>query len=453
MTRSGIALLLVVCICFLALPSALACDGRLVFTSASELSGLVPLRVSPEADASVVCYFYTGVCFNALGHEDGWLAVRLDGLPFSDLPDGYIMDGGDDMYPQGYLAESDVYEVNDYGETGLCDGLLPKASLTAPANEPITLLKATGKDAAIKSIALPNAQLNLLGKMNDFFLVGADGCFGFVPESTVASDGRSKDFPVNVLWERPNYYDDFPLTFALVNPEKQNDNLPLYEKPDPTAGILAQCRCGTVVQILEDGKPYCRVRTVDHEGYMERAFLQVDGEPGKQLLTGIRDARPWSDFALHSFPDAQASIIPVEMGFYVDVLGIAGSWYYVRFYAGDWSQGVFQGYVRPDEQLIMGVGTHNGPMEYATVLLPENMPKLPLYAEASLDSDILGYYFSATQVRVLDDAATELWRKNAPYKDKDENNRLFIPVHVDGQDGYMLADYLFPMERSNPSQW
>lgn len=452
MTRSGIALLLTVCICFLALPSALACDDRLVFTSASELSEPVPLRAGPKADASVLCYFYTGVCFNALGHEDGWLAVRLDGLPLGDLSEGYIEEDGE-IYPQGYLVESDVYEVNDYGETGLCDGLLPKASLTAPANEPITLLKAPGKDAGIKSIALPNAQLSLLGKMNDFYLVGADGCFGFVPESTVTTDGRSKDFPVNALWERPNYYDDFPLNFALVNPETQNDDLPLYAKPDPTAGVLAQYRCGTVVQILEDGKPYCRIRTVDHEGYMERAFLQVDGEPGKQLLTGIRDVRLWSDFALHSFSDAQSGIIPVEMDFYLDVLGIAGSWYYVRFYAADWSQGVFQGYVRPDRQFIMGVGTQNGPMEYATVLLPENMPKLPLYGEASLDSDILGYYFSTTQVQVLDDAATELWRENAPYKDKDESNRLFIPVRVDGQDGYMLADYLSPMERANASQW
>jgi len=449
-------LILVLCFCCCFLPSAQACDNVACFISGIDPAALVNMHASPDANSPVVFSFYAGVGVESLSHQDGWVAVHLPGIPGLPLQEEkYVQEYGDPLQPNGYLAEEYVYEVQ-WLELNWFHDQLPKATPIASNGEMVLLRSAPNENAPLQAALLPDTDIHLMGKTNGFYLVCADtGVFGYLPEASVITDGKSSALPKDLLWERPDYYDDFPLTFALVNTAEDDGLLPLLAAPDAQANATAMYACGTVVQILEDQRPYCRVRTVDGEGYMERALLQVDGEPGKQVLTGIWDLRfivTGVDFDLRSFPDDHALLIRTPYTVDMEVLALTGSWYYVRF--TNWGdEQCYQGYMRPDEWSTPYIGVRQGLTEYGVLILPEDMIRLPLYASPSLDSPVLARYFHTTQVEVLEadgvplDSAFPLWDF-----DRDWEDTGFYRVRVDGKEGYMPARYVKLMQRGDPSQ-
>jgi hypothetical protein len=204
-------------------------------------------------------------------------------------------------------------------------------------------------------------------------------------------------------------------------------------------------------------RSFCRVRTVDHEGYIDKTLLQIDGEKGKPILTGIsyyRQSLTGETVALYNFPDVRASRLGDIDTVDVTVLGIAGSWYFVQIY-DDWSGCVYQGFMQPDQRAGQGINT-TGSRNYGVLVLPEGMQKLPLYAAPSPDTEILGQYFSATQVEILEavnitqeDIGTGL--EGIEYSNW--RNSGFFRILANGCEGYMQARFVLVLYRSNPSTW
>ncbi len=441
---------------------ALACNPEVCFVNTSDLYSLAPLRQHPDPNAKVLCNFYTGVGFDILSEENCFFAVRIDGIPgLDELPETFFHEE-EEQHPHGYIAKADVLTML-WQPLDTFYNLLPKAAVPAAADAMVTLLSAPSPSAAPQASVLPGAEYTLLGKMDGFALVVTNYddnyIWGYLPEEQVQSDSLSKGFPADFTCERPDYYASaFPFSYALVNPAEDNSMVPLLPAPDKNTTPIAVYHCGTVVQILSTETSFCRVRTVDHEGYIDKALLQLDGEKGKPVLTGIsyyRISLTGETVALYSFPDVRALKLGDIDTVDVTILGIAGSWYFVQIPYDYWSGRTFQGFMQPDQRAGQGINT-TGSRNYGVLVLPEGMHRLPLYSAPSLNTEVLGQYFSTTQVEILEAV-------NAPEEDissglelieySDWRNDGFFRVLADGREGYMQALFVIVLHRSNPSTW
>jgi hypothetical protein len=426
------------------------------FTSGKDAAKLVDLHAAPSADSPVICSFFAGVGFRELMHKDGWVAVTVDGMPGLPLLSEEILIDDYAYHPVGYLAETDICEVDEIENDYLLDWM-PLGLTTAAADQPLILLAAAETTAPLQAVMMPGEEIRLLGAHNGFYLINAGGLIGFVPQGSIETDARSAKLPSEVFWARPDYYTDPPLTFALVNPPEDDDIVALYTSAEADREPLASYACGTTVQLLDKdtSSPYCHVRTVDHEGYMARALLQVDGQPGKLTLTGIRGIRAYmngEEFTLRSFPDEKAPSVNVKDGLYLTVLGLAGDWFLVRGTLGDIeNSSTYQGYIRPTAATDFAVGMEP-PCGLGIVILPDGLERTPLYEAPSADAVILGRYFHTTQVELLE--KLDLYAETDSDEKQDESDasgNAFLHVRVDGKEGYILKDHIQPLTRYNES--
>ncbi len=462
MKRSFLMILLSFIMILVSSCPALACNPEVCFVSTTDVYSLAPLRQHPDPNAKVLCSFYSGVGFDILSEEGDFLAVRMDGIPgLYELPETFFYEE-EEQHPHGYIAKADALTVL-WQPLDTFYNLLPQAADPAAADSMVTLLSAPSLSAAPQASVLPGAKYTLLGKMDGFALVSAnqDGNYvlGYLPEEQVQSDFRSKGFPADLTCERPDYYaSTFPFRYALLNPAEGATTVPLLPAPLNRATPLAVYPCGTVVQILSTETSFCRVRTVDHEGYIDKSLLQIDGEKGKPVLTGISYYRlciTGETVALYSFPDVRAPKLGDIDTVDVTILGIAGSWYFVQIPYDYWSGLTFQGFMQPDQRAGQGINT-TGSRDYGVLVLPEGMQKLPLYAAPSPGAEVLGQYFSTTQVEILEavnatEADTEMGLESVEYSDWRDDG--FFRVLVDGREGYMQARFVLVLHRSNPSTW
>lgn len=428
------------------------------FTSGKDATTLVDLHAAPSVDSPVICSFFAGVGFRTLEHEDGWVAVTVNGIPgLPLLPEEVLIDGYT-YHPIGYLRETDVCEA-DVTELDYLLDLLPTGCTTTAKDQPLILLREAKENAQLQAVVMPGNEIRLLGAHEGFYLIYTDDIFGFVPQGCIDTDARSVKLPREVLWARPDYYADASFAFALVNPAKDDDLVELYANATAKGEPLARYACGTTVQLLDKDTsgPYWHVRTVDHEGYMLHTLLQVDGQPGKIALTGIQGIRAYlsgEEFTLCSFPDENAPLSNVKDALYFEVLGMAGDWFLVRGTLGDFENpSTYQGYIRPSAATDFAVGMEL-PCDYGILILPDGLERTALYAAPSADAAILGRYFHTTQVelfekRVLFDDSYSGEVQDESEIDGPEN--AFLHVRVDGKEGYILKDHIQPLTRYNES--
>ena len=438
-------------------PSAFACDPQTCFVNTADLGTLAALRERPEKDAPVIGYFFTGVGFTALGEKDDYMAVRIDEVPgLKDLPETFFYEE-EETHPHGYIAHADVCATLWQPLDTYFD-LLPDAAILAGDGAMVVLLSAPQASAAPQAVVMPGAAYKLMGQINGFDLVVSDDVCGYLPHEQVQSAARSSGFPAGRMIERPDYYaSSFPLRFAIVDPEQGADIVPLLPSPEKQAAPLDSYPRGAVVQILSEAADYYRVRTVQQEGYMEKAALQLDGEKGKPILTGIRYYRisPTGEtVALYTFPDVRALKIGDIDTVDVTILGIAGSWYFVEVCPWD-GYTTYRGFMQADWRAGQGIDTM-GTRDLGVLVLPEGMARIPLYDAPSTDGKILEHYFQNTQLEVLEvvnapedipDGQME-WLHFEPWYDD-----CFFRVRLDDREGYMQARYVMVLQRTNPSQW
>lgn len=417
---------------FVGFSTASACNDTVCFTSARTPGTLIALREGPSANARVIMRLYSGVGLDVLSHNGDWLQVRmpeLSGFPSLVGEEGTLFD----ETPHGYLHKEDILEVN-WMDTSAFWALLPTATLPEDDGRLLCLPLSPESESATQVAFLPETRFQVFGVLDEYALVYVQDMFAYAPEALLVIEKEQTETPADHLWERASYYDDFPLAFALV---KARDGAAMEES---TLGHTYPR--GTVVQLLREEGIYAYVRTVDDEGYMRRDALLLDGDAGKRTLFGIRDMRArvsGETFVLRAFPDKNAPVIAEGDAIELQVLGLAGDWFYVQFTAS-WTGTTLAGFLRPNEWCRYGIGMR-GETDYGIVLLPEDQVTLPLYAFPGRGAPVIAEYFHTTQVQLL-----------APLPE-DIAAGDFAPVLVDGHRGFMEAIYIDSIQRDSPSVW
>lgn len=242
-------------------------------------------------------------------------------------------------------------------------------------------------------------------------------------------------------------------TWRTVNVEK-GSSLHLRTQPSTTAVSLGTFGNGIVVQVIgepnetqvaeggEGAADYLWVRLASQEGYMNGTLLLEDGSAEKPMLTTLRYGKLTRASEMRSFPDATgAAMGTYEAGTMVDVLGIAGVWYYVRIQAdsADLQQ---LGFIYSNDLHVGDYGSFPSEREtpYGVVQCPNPGDRLLLLSNDPAVTEPLGQFFSTTQVELLGDyqktESTENWR-----------------VRINGLEGYMRSAYMDVIDPKSPSNW
>lgn len=448
----------------LLIPAAgLACNDKVVFTSASKESTMVPLYSEPSEDAEVLFNFFSGVGLDVLGHEGDYMAVRLKNAPgFSGVSATYRLEFEDDeVHPIGYLSQKDVCEIQ-WRALDTYYSLLPSADIIMQDDDVFRLLSTPSEDATTIAVMMPGMAYRLLGEVNGYALLcSADGILGYTSVGEIQSDRKSSGLPFDLL-SNPQaiYQETMPLRFATVDLTNEEEKVPLYQEASKKSASHGEYACGTVVQVLSQKGDFCHVRTADGEGYMQRSLLRMEGDKGSKLLTTIDNYRcsiTGETVALYDFPDENANLMGDIDGIDVRVLGIAGSWYYVE--PESWYEDyAFRGFMRPDDRAGQGMALSREET-YAIVVLPEDedVVRIPLLKEPSKNAKVLNTYYGCTQVLLLagpveeeDELASV---REIHYAEDYDDEDGFYHVRVDGMEGYMPAQYMQVIEKSNPSSW
>lgn len=242
-------------------------------------------------------------------------------------------------------------------------------------------------------------------------------------------------------------------TWRTVNVEK-GSSLHLRTQPSTTAVSLGTFGNGTVVQVIgepnetqvaeggEGAADYLWVRLALQEGYMNGTLLIEDNSTEKPALTTLRYGKLTRASELRSFPDAEgAPMGTYETGTMVDVLGLAGVWYYVRIQS-DVAEQQQLGFIYSNDLHVGDYGS--SPSErttpYGVVQCPNPGDRLLLLSNDPAVTEPLGQFFSTTQVELLGDyvktESTENWR-----------------VRINGQEGYMRSAYMDVIDPKSPANW
>lgn len=214
---------------------------------------------------------------------------------------------------------------------------------------------------------------------------------------------------------------------AVVNNKHAEDILNLRAGPTTKAKILGSYRNGATMEVLDVEGTWAHVLLGDQEGYMStQSLLFTDAlTHEKEILFGRRAGREQgAPFELYTLPafDAPRDLITEDVS--LSVVESIGVWYqvvcqgrmgYVQ------AQAIELGGISPDNENVSG---------WYVVVNPNPGDRLHLRAKPSTGSKSLGQYFNGTQVKILDND----W------------DAEFLHVRVDGQEGYMMRQFLRKIE-------
>lgn len=222
--------------------------------------------------------------------------------------------------------------------------------------------------------------------------------------------------------------------WASVSLDDPTEKLHLRAQTTEGAISLGLFYTGTSVQILEDAGEHYRVRLIDMEGYMAKNFLQVDGTPGKQDLTKLTNGLMVEPTALYAFPSRNATSLGMHYaGETVEILGVAGTWYYVEVGGQGENAHMHQRGFMPGQ--VLKVSDYNAAQgqssyTYAVVRNADEKVKQVMRSQPAWSSDALGMFINAAQVLVLDTLPEE------------DIMPLWVHVSIGGLEGYMLGEHL-----------
>lgn len=225
--------------------------------------------------------------------------------------------------------------------------------------------------------------------------------------------------------------------YAVVDNSSAYDRLNLRAEASDTSASLGRFYNGTTVEILGEEDGWCRVKVDGITGYMMAEYLRKDSDTKTlvKLDVGRNDGGGLPLPTLRSAPSDNASAVTIPdpgLGGSLDILGKAGTWYYVQI------QGA-RGYYPANR---VTPGARNSSAKHIAVVTGENLrERLNLRASASEASASLGKYFVGTQVEVLDDAPAST------------DSSTWYKVLVDGKEGYMDTKYLVNLQTGDPSTW
>ncbi len=198
---------------------------------------------------------------------------------------------------------------------------------------------------------------------------------------------------------------------ALVKGGRLN----LRQEASLTAKVLGQFPTGTLVEVVEDGKDWCKVQVNGKSGYMMTKYLTWDGEDREAKVrtnTGI-------GLNLRNAPSLSAEIITsFKPGTEVIVMQKGHQWSRVKVNGQEGFMATeYLNFAQEQPSAAQG--------KVAVVNNPRDTQVLNFRAEPSLDAKVLGQFRNGTKVTIVKSGKD--WHKVQT---------------EDGTIGYMMASFL-----------
>lgn len=419
----------------------------------------------------------TAIARMALPYGDSMREIVVaEGNARYETRDGMLFDKTDDAllyYPMGRGTACDIpagtkripretFQFNAYIQsvtiprsvTELEDGVFSACTALENVSLPITLER-IGKRAFGECIAL--SRITLPPALRELDILTFNGCVSLqeisIPGSVAYIDQTAFDFanPDMVilapegsaghalakrqgrLWGAP----DGTVTrlvaerppVAVVNNASAEDTLALHAGPSEGSERVGQYPNGTTVEALGHDGAFTQVAIGPKSGYMlsERLTLTDPLTSVVALTSAMAMASGENGWVeLRTYPSLDAPVIEPYDTFRMKVLDVQGVWYYVDAHE-------LCGYLPIENARVGRVDTGDG-KRYAVVINPNPRDRLNL--RASPGGDMIGRYFSGTQVELLEESGE--WFK----------------VAVDGKTGYMKGEFLREIELGDPKyEW
>lgn len=172
----------------------------------------------------------------------------------------------------------------------------------------------------------PNADILWQGEKVEVRTLG-------VVSSMIVADGAEQNVPTAELQFSGDAGEDRRIASILA---PRTGKCSLREKASDKADVITKCKAGTVVQVLEYGKSYCRVVCEGQMGYVQTAcltFLDPAAEiMGTTVLTYNGRATGSAQVPVRNTASNDSSMIAkLRSGTEVAVLGKTGKWYEVAY--------------------------------------------------------------------------------------------------------------------------
>lgn len=172
----------------------------------------------------------------------------------------------------------------------------------------------------------PNADILWQGEKVEVRTLG-------VVSSMIVADGAEQNVPTAELQFSGDVGEDRRIASILA---PRTGKCSLREKASDKADVITKCKAGTVVQVLEYGKSYCRVVCEGEMGYVQTAcltFLDPAAEiMGTTVLTYNGRATGSAQVPVRNTASNDSSmIVKLRSGTEVAVLGKTGKWYEVAY--------------------------------------------------------------------------------------------------------------------------
>lgn len=237
-----------------------------------------------------------------------------------------------------------------------------------------------------------------------------------------------------------DYLSDEPVEYIpgqwlTVDVGTRDQRLYMRINTEENAYSLGQYNNGTAAYIIKDEEDFYQVRAVDQDGYMNKNFLQVDGEVGKPVYVTLSDGvLEENNVTLRAFPSTDAPSLGIfPEGTTVRIHAITSVWYYVEITGENLTAYDRQkGFMLSNTMRVNAnsAGVNSGRGTFAVVHQPNERDKQVLREGAAWSTENLGTFFNATQVMVLDNV-----KPGDPFP-------TWTHVQVSDLEGYMLGEHL-----------
>jgi uncharacterized protein YgiM (DUF1202 family) len=210
---------------------------------------------------------------------------------------------------------------------------------------------------------------------------------------------------------------------AVVNNANAQELLALFSKPDSGAKSLGKYGNGTTVQVMDTKDGWAHVQLYDAQGYMPLDSLMfTDKFNGLVHITWGRKHRNRTEpLKLYAGPSEKATAEVITEDVSMRILDTVGVWYHVLIKDRE-------GYVPVQDLNVVHseMPDYENDISCFVVANPNSQDRLHLREQPSTKSRSLGRYFNGTQVENIGSETLDGW----------------LHVRVDGQEGYMMLQYL-----------
>lgn len=257
-------------------------------------------RSQPNYNCQVLGIFYNGVPLHALGLNNGWYQVEINGQV-------------------GYVRSE---YVTDWGYQTMGSGTV--ATIKTPGNTAMNLRNGPGMTYGLVAQFPGDSYVSVLAKGNGWWCVGIDGYTGFM----------SSDYLVEGLCAaRDEAAYPTETAYAVVNNPGAHQALNLRLQPSTGAAVLDKLYNGTRLWVDEQGSEWCAVtdQTTGLSGYVMTRYIKLYGTSASSAK---RVHHPSGSYVnLRSSPNMSPNtvLVRVPSGQSVIVLSPGSEWSKVQY--------------------------------------------------------------------------------------------------------------------------